>query len=104
MIRNIVAKIVLVILKKTLYWWFALTQKDPDGHITETVLELVEQDEEEGQHSIDADERTLLGNVLDLKATPVNHIKIPRSEIVMLPNTATVDEILDTMIEKKCLN
>jgi magnesium and cobalt transporter len=101
MIHNIMSKTILIILKKLLKLWFKISKKDPDGHITETILELIEQDEGEGQHSIDADERALLGNVLDLKDTTVSSIQIPRSEIVMVPNTAKVEEILDIMIEKK---
>ena len=103
MIRNIIAKSVLGVLKKSLSLWFKLSKKDPDGHITETILELIEQDEEEGQHSIDADERALLGNVLDLKDTTVTSIQIPRAEIVMVQNTSSVDDILNVMIEKKKL-
>jgi len=101
MIRNVIEKSVLSVLKRSLKLWFKLSKKDPDGHITETILELIEQDEDGGRHAIDADERALLGNVLDLKDTTVSSIQIPRAEIVMVPNQSSVEEILDTMIEKK---
>lgn len=98
--NSFLEKTVLYCLKTLLKIWFRLTDKDPDHSISETVLELIEQKNEEGQ-IIDSDERILLGNVLDLKDTEVDEIKIARAEIVALPNTSTSSEILDIMLDKK---
>jgi len=100
MFRSMFAKIVFYCLKKSLKTWLRIIKKDPSGEIEETVIELVEEGKTGSSNKIDEDERAILHNVLELRDTQVNAIKIARAEIVALPDTANFSHILDLMIEK----
>lgn len=97
---NFLEKTTLYVLKSSLKFWFKITGKDPDESIYETILELIEQKDADGK-IIDSDERILLGNVLNLKDTPIDEIKIAKAEIVAIPHTTKINDILDLMLEKK---
>ena len=79
--------------------WFWLTKKDPGGTVRETIYELIEQDELDPQKAIDADERRLLSNILDLKETFVAKVIVPRAQILGIDQKNTVEEAIGMMVK-----
>ncbi|MBP9752333.1 MAG: CBS domain-containing protein [Proteobacteria bacterium] len=73
--------------------------------IRETIEDLIEEidelieDTEEIDSSIYADERKLLGNVLNLRDLTANDVMVARANIVAAPSTITPEELIGLMVE-----
>ncbi|CAO5682575.1 MAG: Hemolysin C [Holosporales bacterium] len=73
--------------------------------VRETIEELIEEidelieDTEEQDSSIQADERKLLGNVLNLRDLTAADVMVARANIVAAPNTITPEELIGLMVE-----
>ncbi|MFA6019195.1 MAG: hemolysin family protein [Rhodospirillales bacterium] len=65
---------------------------DPSG--LETLEELIEE-REENEEPLDAHERRLLGNVLRLQGVTAYDVMIPRADIVGVPSTLSLAELLE---------
>lgn len=65
---------------------------DPTG--LETLEEIIEE-REENEEPLDAHERRLLGNVLRLRDVTAYDVMIPRADIVGVPSTLTLPELLE---------
>lgn len=65
---------------------------DPSG--LETLEELIEE-REENEEPLDAHERRLLGNVLRLQGVTAYDVMIPRADIVGVPSTLNLAELLE---------
>ena len=65
----------------------------------DTLEELIE-GPEEGEQSLGADERILLGNILELRGRTVADVMVPRIDIRGLRTTATLKEFIDLMTEE----
>lgn len=74
-------------------WKMSLRHED-DSSLRDTIEELIGEDEEEGDQSIDDDEKTMLGNVLSLKDLIAEDIMIPYANIVAASITATPNEVM----------
>jgi magnesium and cobalt transporter len=78
--------------------------KNQNESLRETIEELIE-DNSQGQGSdIEADERLLLGNVLNLRDLVVKDIMVPRVDIKALAMTYAPQEILDYMVTQRLSN
>lgn len=73
--------------------WKLSLRKEQDTSIREAIEELIEEDEESCERSIDSDEKLILGNVLNLKDLTAEDVMIPYANIVAIPITANQDEI-----------
>lgn len=79
-------------------------KQDPEN-VRETIEELIEEIDEliednvEQDTSIQADERKLLGNVLNLRDLTAVDVMIPRANIIAAPHTATSEELMALMVE-----
>ncbi len=65
----------------------------------DTIEEIIEEDDT-GQ-SIAQNEREMIGNVLDLRNTLVQDIMLPRTSIVSVPLTATIEEVLEKFVDNQ---
>jgi len=92
-----------------LFWIFEVTTKavnrvtGGDEHFEtyitrEEIATIVRSGESSG--ALDAGEGAMIRSVLDLEATRVRGIMVPRSEMVAAPETASVDDVLDTCWRK----
>ena len=59
---------------------------------------LVERGGEQGV--IEAEEQQMIGAVLELGEQRVHEVMVPRIDIMALPVTASLDEIVDTIVER----
>jgi putative hemolysin len=71
---------------------------DRDRITTDELMILVERGGEQG--IIEAEEEQMIGAVLELGQRRVHEVMIPRIDIVGLPVTATLDTIVDTIVEE----
>lgn len=78
--------------------WFAgrSRRRNGDGSIRETLEELIEE-RPDGEETINADERLLIGNVLNLRDLNAADVMIPRAEIVAIEVDAPLDELVALM-------
>ena len=70
---------------------------DRDRITAEELMILVERGGEQG--IIEAEEEQMIGAVLELGERKVHEVMVPRIAIVALPATATLDQIVDTIVE-----
>lgn len=68
--------------------------------IEKEVVELIEEHDPEGVQ-ISEEERSILTNVLNISEQKVNHVMIPRTDIVAVQDSASLDEIKKVLIEKE---
>jgi CBS domain containing-hemolysin-like protein len=64
--------------------------------LEEEVAELIE--EHSGDKNVDAEERSILHNVIGMRDSTVNDVMIPRADIIAAENTATLDELKNVII------
>ena len=67
--------------------------------VRDTLEELIE-GSEEGEQSLGADERILLGNILELRGRTVADVMVPRIDIRGLHSAATLKEFVDLMVKE----
>jgi magnesium and cobalt transporter len=81
-------------------FWRKLRRRESDNTLRETLEELIEEGVDT-ESSIDLDERELLGNVLSLRDLTAEDVMIPRIDIIAIPQEATEEELLGTMIRAR---
>jgi len=67
--------------------------RNGDGSIRETLEELIEE-RPDGEETINADERLLIGNVLNLRDVNAADVMVARAEIVAIEADASLDELI----------
>lgn len=67
--------------------------------LREAVEELIE-DTESGGTPVQAEERELLTNVLELREKHIRDCMVPRADIVAMDDDSTMQDLIDTMVEK----
>lgn len=77
-----------------------LLRQDTENSLRETIEELIEESDE-SETSIESDERTLLGNVLNLRDLTAQDVMTPRVDIIAVPFDVTEDELLGTIIRAR---
>ncbi len=88
------------IFQKLLGWLGWVTgSHNGDGSVRETLEELIE-DLPDGEKTINADERLLIGNVLELRDINAADVMVPRAEIVAIEAGAPLDELIALMIKE----
>lgn len=70
--------------------------RNGDSSIRETLEELIEE-RPDGEETINADERLLIGNVLNLRDVNAADVMVPRAEIVAIDAEASLDEVIAVM-------
>ena len=70
-----------------------------DRATRDSLEELIEETVEDTP-SIDEDERRLIANILDLEGTTISDVMVPRADIIALPSTASLSDIID-MVSKE---
>lgn len=87
----------LTIFQKFLGWLLRLGRpRNGDNSIRETLEELIEE-RPGGEETINADERLLIGNVLNLRDVSAADVMVPRAEIVAIDAEASLDELIALM-------
>ncbi len=66
----------------------------PDGSPRDTLDELIEE-REESDVPLDPDERLLVANILELRDLTIYDVMVPRADIVAVPASATLQEVID---------
>jgi CBS domain containing-hemolysin-like protein len=85
------------LFKKVLDWFSRRSRRrNGDGSIRETLEELIEE-RPDGEETINADERLLIGNVLDLRDLNAADVMVPRAEIVAIEADAPLEELIALM-------
>lgn len=86
------------LFSKIILWfkhkWRNHFRAEADNSLRETIEELIEDVVEEGNPSIELDERMLLGNVLNLRDLTAEDAMVPRVDIIAVPQTMTGTELL----------
>jgi magnesium and cobalt transporter len=85
--------------RNSLFWRFqSLLRRREAESIRDQVEALVEGEGEDGdatdEHALDAQERTILGNVLKLRHKTAVDVMLPRADIIALPVNLTLDEAI----------
>jgi CBS domain containing-hemolysin-like protein len=71
-------------------------EKDPE-HLEREIQEIITEGEEKG--IIDPSSGRMIRNILEFRSTVVREIMIPRTEIVSIQQDASIQEILDLIVE-----
>lgn len=77
-----------------------LLRLDAENSLRETIEELIEESDG-SETSIESDERTLLGNVLNLRDLTAQDVMTPRVDIIAVPLDVTEEELLGTIIRAR---
>ncbi|MEP7360166.1 MAG: hemolysin family protein [Chloroflexota bacterium] len=75
---------------------FGVTDKQQEQVTTEELMILIERGSEQG--TIEAEEQQMIGAVLELGDQRVHEVMVPRIDISALPVTATLDEMVETIV------
>ncbi len=81
---------------KTLLDWF----HGRSGETARNTLEELIEEPEEGETSLGADERLLLGNILELHERAISDVMVPRADIVAIKADTTLDELISVISEE----
>ncbi|MEO8626093.1 MAG: hemolysin family protein [Candidatus Limnocylindrales bacterium] len=77
---------------------FGVPDKQQDQVTTEELMILVERGSEQG--TIEAEEQQMIGAVLELAEQHVHEVMVPRIDMAALPVTATLDEMISTIVKE----
>lgn len=81
-------------LMDALRGWFRLLKRGKTTEsVRETIEDLIEDRDEEGEAEINDDERRLLGNVLRLRDVTAADLMVPRADIVAIDSKATLSDL-----------
>jgi putative hemolysin len=75
---------------------FGITEQQQERVTPEELMILVERGSEQGV--IEAEEQQMIGAVLELGEQRVHEVMVPRIDIKALPSSATLDEIINTIV------
>lgn len=78
--------------------WRTCLRKEADASLRDAIEELIEEDNE-GEPSIDNDEKLILGNVLNLRDLTTEDVMVPYANIIAMPSNASKDEIVAAFIK-----
>lgn len=67
-----------------------------NGSARDTLEELIEE-RDGGEVPLDSDERLLLANILALRKVTIYDVMVPRADIVSIPCTATLQDVIDVV-------
>lgn len=70
-----------------------------NGSARDTLEELIEE-RDEGEVPLDSDERLLLANILALRTVTIYDVMVPRADIVSIPCTASLQEVIKKATEE----
>lgn len=73
--------------------------KNSENTLRESLDELID-DREDAETPIDASERALLSNVLELRRRTIYDVMVPRADIVAVENGTPFDSVIETMTGK----
>ena len=76
-------------------------RKNGEPSLRDTIEELIEEGESSETQSIAEDEREMLGNVLNLRDIQVQDIMVPRVEIIALPMTIKIEDLISEFVESQ---
>ncbi|GIK97543.1 MAG: hemolysin C [Alphaproteobacteria bacterium] len=75
--------------------------RNGESSLRHAIEELIEESEGESEEAlISRDESSLLLNILKLRDLTAYDIMVPRADIVAVPNTVTLDELVRTFVEE----
>ncbi len=77
---------------------FGVSDKQQDQVTTEELMILIERGSEQG--TIEAEEQQMIGAVLELGEQHVHEVMVPRIDMAALPVTATLDEMIATIVNE----
>lgn len=80
--------------------WRKFKKNESDSNLRETIEELIEVSRET-EHSIESDERQLLGNVLNLRDSTAYDVMLPRADIIAAPFSVNDQEIIQQFVKTK---
>ena len=85
--------------------WFArlrarLWRRNGDATVREAIGELIDEGEDGGEAEIDADERILIANILQLHQSTAQDVMVPRAEIFAVEAETSLDELLALLAEQ----
>lgn len=85
-------------LSDTVRRWFGGARRPRNGDATmrDTLTELIEE-RDDAERPVNADERTLLANILDLRGRTVEDVMVPRAEIVSVSASARLEGVIDLL-------
>jgi CBS domain containing-hemolysin-like protein len=85
-------------LTESLLGWIrgALRPWNGEDSARDKLEELIEE-REDAAVPIDADERTLLANILKLRGRTISDVMVPRADIVAIHRNASLSEVIDTL-------
>jgi CBS domain containing-hemolysin-like protein len=85
--------------RSTLRDWLrrVLRPRNGEASLRDTLEELIEEREEEGETSIDPAERVLLENIFKLRDLSVEDVMVPRADIVAVEVQTPLDEVIGLM-------
>jgi CBS domain containing-hemolysin-like protein len=73
--------------------------RNGDASVRDTLEELIEE-REEAEVPIDADERILLANILELRDRTIHDVMVPRADIVAIEDGAALSEVIDLITKE----
>ena len=68
--------------------------------VREAIEELIEEDENRQDQSVESHERALISNILNLRDLPVVDIMIPRADILAVDVRSSISDLLEILTEK----
>lgn len=85
-------------------FWRGLRKKIPflrgDTSVREAIEELIDDEDSHGDHSVEAHERALISNILDLRDLPVVEVMVPRADIFAVDIRTSREELMELLREK----
>ena len=70
--------------------------RNGEGSVRDTLDDLIEE-REDAEIPVDADERTLLANILDLRDRTVHDVMVPRADVIAVPVDAGLEAVIGEM-------
>ncbi len=88
---------ILNVITRAITGWLGVGEIERDRLSPQELMILVERGGEQGV--IEAEEEQMIGAVLELGERRVHEVMVPRIDIVALPVEASLDELVDTIVE-----
>lgn len=88
-------------ISMTDYFLRLFSKRSKETTLRDTIEELIEEDGSADTQSIAQNEREMLGNVLNLRDIQVQDIMVPRVEIIALPTSTKIEDLMSTFVESQ---